>query len=70
MLNEAARSVGIKDKIGTHTLRKTFGYHAYKKGYDITILQKLFNHTAPLITLRYIGIIQDELVGFYLSLDS
>ncbi|MCF8011626.1 MAG: tyrosine-type recombinase/integrase [Clostridiales bacterium] len=69
MLNEAARSVGVKDKIGTHTLRKTFGYHAFKKGYDITILQKLFNHSAPSITLRYIGITQDELDDVYLSLD-
>ncbi|MCF8011633.1 MAG: site-specific integrase [Clostridiales bacterium] len=69
ILNEAAASVGIKDRIGTHTLRKTFGYHAYKKGYDITLLQKLFNHTAPSITLRYIGITQDELDDVYLSLD-
>lgn len=29
ILNEAVRSVGIKEKIGTHSLRKTFCYHAF-----------------------------------------
>lgn len=69
IINEASRAVGIKDKIGTHTLRKTFGYHAYNNGYDITIIQKLFNHSSPSITLRYIGITQDELDDVYLNLD-
>ncbi len=69
ILNEAARLIGIKEKIGTHTLRKTFGYHAYKNGYDIEIIQKLFNHSSPSITLRYIGITQDNLDDVYLSLD-
>ena len=46
----------IKERIGTHTLRKTFGYHAYNNGYDITLIQKLFNHSSQSVTLRYIGI--------------
>lgn len=69
ILNEVARSIGIKEKIGTHTLRKTFGYHAYNSGYDIAIIQKLFNHSSPSVTLRYIGITQDEMDDVYLSLD-
>lgn len=69
ILNDVARLVGIKDKIGTHTLRKTFGYHAYNNGYDVAIIQKLFNHSSPSITLRYIGITQDKLDDVYLSLD-
>ena len=69
IINDAAKSIGIKDKIGTHTLRKTFGYHAYNNGYDITLIQKLFNHSTPAITLRYIGITQEELDDVYLSLD-
>lgn len=32
ILNDVAKSVGIKEKIGTHTLRKTYGYHAYNNG--------------------------------------
>lgn len=69
ILNDVARLVGIKDKIGTHTLRKTFGYHAYNNGYDIAIIQKLFNHSSPSITLRYIGITQEQMDDVYLSLD-
>lgn len=69
IINNVAKSVGIKEKIGTHTLRKTFGYHAYNNGYDITLIQKLFNHSSPSVTLRYIGITQDKLDDVYLSLN-
>ena len=69
IINDVAKSVGIKEKIGTHTLRKTFGYHAYNNGYDITLIQKLFNHSSPSVTLRYIGITQDDLDNVYLNLD-
>jgi len=69
ILNNVANEVGIKDKIGTHTLRKTFGYHARMKGVGIEILQKIFNHSAPGITMRYIGIQQDEMEEVYLDLN-
>ena len=68
VLNNAARTVGIEGRIGTHTLRKTFGYHAYQQGIDITLLQQLFNHAAPSITLRYIGITQDDIDNVYISM--
>lgn len=69
ILNEAARDVGIKEAIGTHTLRKTFGYWAYKSGVDITRIQKLLNHSSPSVTLAYIGITQEELDKVYLNLN-
>ena len=69
ILNDAARVIGIKDKIGTHSLRKTFGYHAFKAGIDITRIQKLLNHSSPSVTLAYIGITQDELDHVYLTLN-
>ncbi|MEK4157607.1 site-specific integrase [Paenibacillus sp. FSL R10-2779] len=47
--------------IGTHTMRKTFGYHHYKRNKDVAALQEIFNHSAPSITKRYIGIRQDEI---------
>ncbi|HWL25792.1 MAG TPA: site-specific integrase [Ureibacillus sp.] len=59
-LQKAAEALG-RDDIGTHTLRKTFGYHHYKKNNDVATLQILFNHSAPSITLRYIGITADEI---------
>jgi site-specific recombinase XerD len=69
VINEAAEAVGIKDEIGTHTLRKTFGYHARMKGVSIELIQKLFNHSAPSITMKYIGITQDELDNVYFNLN-
>lgn len=60
ILNECARACGI-DEIGTHTMRKSFGYHFYKATKDVAMLQKLFNHSHPSITLRYIGIEQDQM---------
>ena len=47
------------ENIGTHTLRKTFGYHFYSKTHDVALLMNIFNHSDPKITLRYIGIEQD-----------
>lgn len=69
ILNEAAKSIGIKEKIGTHSLRKTFGYWAYQNGVDITRIQKLLNHSSPQITLAYIGITKEELDEVYIQLN-
>ena len=68
-ISAAARAAGIEDAVGTHTMRKTFGYWAYKAGYDITRIQHLLNHSSPSVTLRYIGITKDELDDIYISLD-
>ena len=69
ILGNAAQTVGITDNIGTHTLRKTFGYHAYQQGTDIALLQQIFNHSAPSITLRYIGITQDDIDNVYININ-
>lgn len=53
------------DNIGTHTMRKTFGYYHYKQYHDIVLLQTIFNHSSARITKRYIGITQDEITKSY-----
>lgn len=60
-LNEACEEVGVNINVGTHTMRKTFGYHHYKQFNDIALLQKILNHSSPSITLRYIGIDQETI---------
>jgi len=60
IINVAVKSTGLYDKIGTHTLRKTFGYWHYQQFKDVAILQDIFNHSAPSVTLRYIGINDDN----------
>lgn len=59
IINNAVKKSGVADQVGTHTLRKTFGYHHYQINKDIAVLQDIFNHSAPSITLRYIGINDD-----------
>ncbi len=61
IIHYAAKTCGIKGNIGTHTLRKTFGYHFYQQSKDVAMLQYIFGHSSPSITLRYIGI-NDEMV--------
>jgi integrase len=65
VLNEACSATGVNANIGTHTMRKTFGYHHYKQFKDVAMLQMIFNHSSPNITLRYIGIDQDEIDESY-----
>ncbi|MGO2083789.1 tyrosine-type recombinase/integrase [Vagococcus sp.] len=55
-----AEDLDRKD-IGTHTLRKTFGYHYYRKTRDIATLMEIFNHSSERVTKRYIGITSDEI---------
>jgi site-specific recombinase XerD len=69
IINKAARAIGVNEAIGTHTLRKTFGYWAHKNGVDITRIQKLLNHSSPAITLSYIGITKDDLDNIYIKLN-
>lgn len=59
ILNKAVRLSGINLRIGTHSLRKTFGYHHYKKFRNLPLLQKILNHSSSAVTLRYIGLEQD-----------
>ena len=47
--------------LGTHSMRKTFGYHYYKMTGDIVTLMKILNHCDPAVTLRYIGIEEEEI---------
>lgn len=60
ILSEAGYKCGY-DYVGTHTLRKTFGYHYYKKTKDVATLMEIFNHDSQSITKRYIGIRDDEI---------
>lgn len=63
-----AEEVGI-EHLGTHTFRKSFGYHYYKSTKDIVTLQKLFKHSDASITLHYVGWIQKNIDDALTSID-
>ena len=60
ILKEAANKLQIEN-FGTHSMRKTWGYHTYKASkFNIGLIMDIFNHSSPRVTLRYIGISQDQ----------
>lgn len=61
IINKICHAAGVKDRIGCHTLRKTFGYHYYKMTGDVVSLQRILGHNSQRDTLVYIGVIQDEI---------
>jgi len=70
VLKEAAQACGLKQNVGTHTCRKTWGWHQYKyncdnANMDITLLQRAFGHSSPEVTLRYLGITDEEDKALY-----
>jgi integrase len=56
----ASNKIGLEN-IGTHSMRKTFGYFHYQQFKDIALLQEILNHSSASITLRYIGINQENI---------
>ena len=69
ILKNAAAAVGITENVGTHTLRKTWGYHAWKKGFSPALIMETLNHSNLSATKRYLGISQDEINDLYDSLN-
>ena len=62
LINGWCRLVGLDEaRYGTHTLRKTWGYQARKRGIDLSLIQEKLGHQSPAVTKRYLGITQDEI---------
>ena len=53
--------VGLLGKYGTHSLRKTWGFHARMQGVDLALIMHKLNHESIAYTKRYLGITDDEL---------
>lgn len=60
IIKEAADHAHLTEHISCHSLRKTFGYHAWKNGTPPALLMAIFNHSSYQITKRYLCIDQED----------
>ena len=68
MIRNAAESVEIQEKVSCHSLRKTFGYRAWKQGADPIVIMLIYNHSSFDITKRDLCIEQDDKDKIYRSI--
>ncbi len=61
------RQIGLLGNFGSHTLRKTWGYHAWNKGIDLPRLMICFNHASQEQTLSYLCIQERQIQEVYLQ---
>ena len=60
IVRRVATALDLPGSISCHSLRKTFGYHAWKQGAQPALLMDIYNHSSFRITRRYLGIDQDD----------
>lgn len=68
IIKEAAEELGLEANISCHSLRKTFGYQAWKQGVPPALLMNIYNHSSLEITKRYLSIDQDDKDRVFLSI--
>lgn len=73
IIKEAAIEAGIEQNIGSHSLRKTWGFWCWHQANDknktLVMLQQAFNHSSSQVTMRYIGLMDEEISDMYNSIN-
>ncbi len=69
ILSQAGEAVGLPEPVSPHSLRKTWGYWAWKQGIALPLIMEALNHSSQAVTRRYLGINQDELDDAYMELN-
>ena len=73
IIKDTAKEAGITKNICSHSLRKTFGYHAWHSAEDkeksLVVLQTIFNHSSLMMTKKYIGLMDNEIEDVFNELN-
>jgi len=59
VVKESCAAVGLRGNYGSHTMRKTFGYHAYRRSrtaQNLRLVMEAFGHTQLKYTQAYTGV--------------
>lgn len=68
LVKQWCASINLKGNYGSHTLRKTFGYHQrVSYGVGLPELMTVFNHSTQKQTLSYLCVQPDEVRNIYLN---
>jgi len=67
IIRSASEAIKLCIRVSCHSLRKTFGYHAWKNKESLAVIMDIFNHSSLAITRRYLGISQDDQDKLYLK---
>ena len=69
IITHVAEALNMENRISCHSLRKTFGYYAWKYGTPPAMLMEIYNHSSYEITKRYLGIKQDDRDNVFLKVN-
>lgn len=69
MLNKACDMIGITEPFGSHGMRKSWGYWAFKQGISLDYISIALNHRSIAETKRYLGLLQEDLDNIYLQVN-
>ena len=74
IIKDTAKEAGICNKnIGSHSLRKSFGYwywhDAEDKSKALVTLQSIFNHSSTVTTMKYIGLTKNDIFDAFKTIE-